>query len=726
MAVAGTDKHTVANRWMRMTGVAITDALLEWPADVFALAHVTLAQTQAFRFVLSPPADHRWPPASAGQWSDVVTDAARAWVAWVQQPDGALPELLAENWEVLIGGADTPLSQLSDGHDWRLCEALLTIHAIADEACAVLFIAADGLIEPASVYRARSRELLARTGSLARIDTHLLRVLPKVRTPPTGRASFSRYACVIRGTAEIRWHKSPFRSPGAGPETEHVNALLLPWPLRVRASDFRPVPDSVQRREKEPYGLFEFVPTETLDLDLVDRMLISARDEVDSVDAVIMPESAIDVSEIDALEALLDYHGVVGLRAGVREPATQPGHFGRNWVHIGVNPRLDSGGPLAGGTAESWLHLRQNKHHRWSLDKSQIYQYHLGGALHPDIQWWEAMEVPPLSVQFVEGGYGSTTANVVCEDLTQNDEVAEILRYVGPTFVIAYLLDGPQLASRWAARYASVLADDPGSAVLTLTSYGMVRRSRPHGRNAADVIGLWKDPNGGTREIPLEPGAQGVLLTYAADRATRRSADGRWPADTGMRIFDVAINQIAAAERGSNGADTPTAVAQSYRLDGDDVTVLTGWAEGVAEALAYSADTQRALSLLAQARAGARWREPLGIAQPSAELDRALDAIQQTVYAAAAHHGVPALQAVLTATQDSHPDEPALRRFARRVLRSTLDQLRSHDLGVHDRSLTEPSPPQRLQAGETPVRLQRQPGGHRDHRSRPQRRLARQ
>jgi hypothetical protein len=41
------------------------------------------------------------------------------------------------------------------------------------------------------------------------------------------------------------------------------------------------------------------------------------------------------------------------------------------------------------------------------------------------------------------------------------------------------LLDGPQLGSRWTARHASVVADDPGSAAITLTSYGMVRAAGP-------------------------------------------------------------------------------------------------------------------------------------------------------------------------------------------------------------------------------------------------------
>ena len=73
---------------------------------------------------------------------------------------------------------------------------------------------------------------------------------------------------------------------------------------------------SVQRLAKEPFGFFEFAPEEGLDLDLVDRVLVAARDEVGSVDVVLLPESAVEESELDALEALLDRHGVATCMPG--------------------------------------------------------------------------------------------------------------------------------------------------------------------------------------------------------------------------------------------------------------------------------------------------------------------------------------------------------------------------------------------------------------------------
>jgi hypothetical protein len=592
---------------------------------------------------------------------------------WVEDRRAGFPDLLANEWSAFRERAGIPLEQLAVAGDWRMCEALLSVHAIADEACAGLGVALDSSDGGASAYRARGRELLCRTGSMARIDGRCVRVLPKVRTPPTGRASFARYACVQGPGIEARWNKVPTRHRGTDLPSEHATLLLLPWPLRVRESDFRPVEGSVQRLGKEPFGFFEFAPTEGLDLDLVDRVLVAAHEEADSVDVVILPESAADEGDVDALENLLGRHGVAFLHTGVRQRISEAGRFPSNWIHSGVNPRLIKGesAPTASGP---WFHLRQNKHHRWSLDERQIYQYHLGGVLHPHIRWWEAMEVPRRAVQFVEVAE-LTLVSLVCEDLAQNDDIAKLMRSVGPTIVLCGLLDGPQLSSRWAARYASGLADDPGSAVLTLTSYGMVQRSRPLGREVSSVIAMWKDPARGIREIPLEAGAHGVLLTVCMDRTTRRCADGRWPVDNGTHCFDVAVEQVRASSTRSGPPISCSPTTTEQVLDVDDLSVLTAWAEGVAEVLAHA--PERAALLLEDARPGALWRTTLGVPDPSPRLSEAIDALSGEVRAAMPESNPMAFDALLTAAGEDRPGERELDGLARRVLRSMLEQRRT-------------------------------------------------
>ena len=669
------DEPTPAYVWYSVAGGPITDGLIDWPPDLFALANVILGRSEAFRFALSPEGD--WPPRRYADWAGAVEAAGRQWSAWAGDRRGAIPGLLLEEWGAFKERADTPLEQLAAGQERRLCEALLTLHAVADEACAGLGVALDSSDGDACAYRARGRELLARTGTMARVSSRFVRVLPKVCTPPTGKAAFSRYACVQGPGIEARWHKVPARHRGADVTSEYATMLLLPWPMRVRASDFRPVEGSVERLAKEPFGFFEFVPAESLDLDLLDRVLVAAREEVNSVDVVLMPECAVDEDDLPALESLLHHHGAIYLGAGVRQHSTQPGRPPGNWIHMGFNPRLEKGGALPEAAGQPWFHFRQRKHHRWSLDKSQIFQYHLGGVLHPDVQWWEAIDVPRLRVEFIEVAE-LTMVSLVCEDLAQNDDVAELMRSVGPTLVLTALLDGPQLRSRWAARYASVLADDPGSAVLTLTSMGMARRSRPHARDASPVIALWKDPRRGIREIPLEAGAHGVVLSVAMGRATRRSADGRWPVDNGTYCYDVAVQQLHAASAGSGFHPSPAAVSAPPLLEVEELTILTSWAEAVAEILAYA--PAGAAGLLAEARSGAAWRAAFGLAQPSARLGQAIDLMSQEVLASPGSDGLPSFDPLLSAANQDRPGEPPLGRLVRQVMRAALEERRTRQL----------------------------------------------
>jgi hypothetical protein len=668
---------TIASTWESASGIPFANELVDWPPDVFAFTEVILERSEAYRFVLSPPDAVEWPPSRIPAWSVAVTDEGRRWSLWTEDSSRGFPHVLLEEWRLLCESAGTPLDVLAEGKEWRLCEALLTVHAIADEACAGLGVPLDSSDCRAYLYQARGRELLARAGTLSRIHPQLLRVLPKVRTSPNGTApgSLSRYACVLRPETMARWHKIPVRHPGADVRASHANLLLLPWPLRVRETDFRPVDSPLRRDAGEPFGYFEFAPAEKLDLGLVSRVVVAARDEVESVDVVCLPESAIDESEIQSLEAVLEDHGVAMLITGVRGRASGPGRFPCNWVHTGVSPRLEKGGRTSKAGGECWFHVRQNKHHRWALDETQIFQYHLGGALHPRVRWWEGMNVPRRSLQFIELGEEIMMLSLICEDLAQMDDVAAAIRAVGPTAVFTPLLDGPQLTSRWAARYASVLADDPGAAVCTLSSFGMVQRSRPSGREPSRVVALWKDPARGTREIALDPGAQGVVITTCGARAARATVDGRKPVDNAIEWFDVAVHQVRAAT-----TPTPEKVARPETprervMEVDDLTVLTGWAQSLAEALALAPD--RVPALLADARAESGWRSALGVAEPTNRLREAFEIMTQIAQSAAPRDGRAALETVLAASEPGPHDQPGLDQLVRRVMRATLEQTRT-------------------------------------------------
>lgn len=165
----GSYELTPASVWGAVAGTEIDDALLEWPPDLFALSDLVLQRSEAHRFALSPPSGESWPPDRFGDWASAVADAGRRWSTWVEDHDEPIPELLAEEWEVFRAAAEMPLTCLSEAQDWRVCEAILSLHAIADEACAALGVSLTACEGYGALYRARGRELLARNGSLSRV-----------------------------------------------------------------------------------------------------------------------------------------------------------------------------------------------------------------------------------------------------------------------------------------------------------------------------------------------------------------------------------------------------------------------------------------------------------------------------------------------------------------------------------------------------------------------------
>jgi hypothetical protein len=602
------------------SGRPIEIDLLHWPPDLFALTDTVLERTEAYRFVVSPPEDRVFRPVRDPGWDETIAAAARDWSSWVAAPVGGPPRIVADLWAEVQTGAATPLEEVASGRAWTLCEALLSLHAISDQACAPDAISAspgasgavtDAVSAAGASFRARVRELLARTGSMSRVDRNRLRVLPKYRTPGGGIAarSIDRYMFVTGPGVDVMVPQiSPLRRR---PEHGQLNLLLLPWPMHVSDADFRPMPGSVRRRELEPYGYFDFDPSERFDVSLADRVLARATKEAERIDAVVLPENSIVEEDVPAIEAVLAKHGVSMLVAGVRSRGGTAGAFGSNWVLCAA--MIDG----------RWSHLRQDKRHRWSLDGSQIEQYHLSEVLDPRVRWWEAIEVPRRALQLIERGDGHTIASVVCEDLAQLDDATALLRAAGPSLIIALLLDGPQLASRWAARYAGVLADDPGSAVLTLSSYGMVRRCWRNGQSPSSVVALWRDRIGGTREVTLPPGAEGILLTADWSPSMRRSADGRRPT---CDVADLTLTDVRAIRAGrptSPAGAVGAGSVQRHELSPADLTVLFSWVD----ALAHSGGSG---TVLADAQSGAAWRAGLNLPQPKGRLSQALASLARS------------------------------------------------------------------------------------------------
>jgi hypothetical protein len=504
--------------------------LVWWPPDIFALTNLVLDHTEGYRFVVAPPRGEHWPPLP--RWNTELRAAAHAWREAAARNDG-LPSLARRYWDALTRFRDVPLADVRSGEAWDLTQALLTLHALADEACAGIATSGRRALEPS--FEGRAWKLLQRQGSLSRLSPTRVRIVPKTSFSPRGITirSMSRYLALCYESVDVRWRGV---EPGPPVDRTDYNVVLLPWPRSVSAADFRPVPPAlVENMDTSLFGFFEFAPQSSLRPELVNALLERALGQAGRVDAVVLPEAAVRPDELPALERTLAEHGATFLIAGVRT-RLEGSPLGRNYLHFGV--RAPTG----------WSRYEQDKHHRWGLDDSQIRQYHLTRSLDPRKHWWEAIDIRERTLHIVDVGAGVTAAPMVCEDLARLDEVTDLVRRIGPSLVVAVLLDGPQLATRWPCRYASVLADDPGSAVLTLTPFGMAARSRPPGKSRSRVVAHWNSSPDALQLIELARGADAILLTTAVRGRTLWTADGRRHEDVpGLAL--TGVHQLRARAR---------------------------------------------------------------------------------------------------------------------------------------------------------------------------------
>jgi len=190
----------------------------------------------------------------------------------------------------------------------------------------------------------------------------------------------------------------------------------------------------------------------------------------------------------------------------------------------------------------------QSKHHRWCLDESQIPRYQLGHALNPQLKWWEKIDIDDRACVFSLIRPGASLAVLVCEDLARFDPALPVLSAVGPNLVIALLMDGPQLERRWPGRYATVLADDPGSSVLTLTCVGILRRSGSGAGSYDRNIALWKEPGGETQELQLGKGDAGLVLTLQPTPTQQITLDVRLDGGTTHQLKLTGIHSIGVSK----------------------------------------------------------------------------------------------------------------------------------------------------------------------------------
>ncbi|WP_157073559.1 hypothetical protein [Sphingomonas soli] len=385
--------------------------------------------------------------------------------------------------------------------------------------------------------------------SISFANENVASVMPKSRTPRVGCTlrSLSHNLALLppRGEVRVRWG-SYDRDPGTTCD-DPLKLLVIPYPYSISDKCFSVA--GAEPGHGESWGWFKVdarwlgAPSDMRERAdafaafVVDLVTQAGCDGI-PVNGVILPEASLNEAYYRALVvALLDVPGVEFLINGATES-----QFHKRVVteEIGTDatmPDTQREGNFVSqtlflssrGTRQAVRTIRQ-KHHRWRLDESQIRQYGLQHILDTDKLWWERIDITSRSVDVMAIRPGATVTSLICEDLARVDPCQAAVRAVGPTLLVSLLMDGSQLSGRWPGRYATVLSEDPGCSVLTLTSLGLIARTDPatiSGATPKRSIGLWRDGGGGTVELILDPGAHAVAFTVRAHMEMEQTLDGR-------------------------------------------------------------------------------------------------------------------------------------------------------------------------------------------------------
>ncbi len=569
---------------------ASQDPLLPvWPPDMFAIVASVLNITGAYRRVLSPPAirvDWR-PQRPRRSWAEEMRRIGSDWRT-VFIDDGSAtqaPEQVSNWWSQLTTHRDCDLIAISHNDD--ICRLLFNLFAASDEACAgVGFMELD--LEDGSKTSRSNRKQLRDFQFQARlvlernrqspygttlcnlVHPSRARVLPKMHTPRMGMTlrSLSLHLALCPAdevrvdwaNAQSWWARSRLPMLSSAETKKSLNILLVPWPMELKPSDIRPVDRNLDGEAHRPQCLFAYQPTSKLTVngrgvcDLVRELLADAEKIVGDkdIDGVILPELAVDMEEYKQLRRLSQEAGIC-LITGIRHTPESGYCANKLSICIPLPSDVEAERELQG-------HIQvtenvQSKHHRWLLDSAQIASYGLVSRLHPDSSWWEGIEVTPRELKCVAFANWLYVCAMICEDLARQDPMASLVRSLGPSLLIALLMDGPQLTARWPSRYATVLADDPGTSVLTLTSLGMVKLSHAMRTSGKDdvsrTIALWKDAQTGVVEIQLPSDAHGVVLCITNKRCVETSADGRRDQRNDTLLVLGGVHPVRLASTGS-------------------------------------------------------------------------------------------------------------------------------------------------------------------------------
>ena len=507
-----------------------------WPPDAFALCATALQKSGCYTRAVT-----KWPPkgTTPQKWTTKITKIGKQWQDAAAKSQ--VPPQIVKWWKYLKANKNIELHELCKVRNYDFVDILIQICAAADEASAGIGLdEGDDDDFDANLPNIFFQQIVdvGYISTVCRtINPNHVRVLPKLHTPKSGITirSLSHHLALCQ-SGEVLPQYWP--APNVMNIEESMNLLLVPWPRTIVPSSFSPCKTKTGPLFNMPpeFGFFRFEIPEHKNSEAHFKKIVKfANKTVGAINGIIFPELALNGKSIKKYWSFLKKRkSPCFLISGTsNKSGGQPLDDNKAICNVPIDKRM-----------QFHLSLEQAKHHRWCLDKSQLQQYSLTTRLSEKTQWWEASKIPPRNLQFVKLSPYAVMTFLICEDLARQDPIADLVRSVGPNLVIALLMDGPQLSSRWSSRYATVLADDPGCSVLTLTSIGMARMSKCLGKPESRVVALWKDSKKGPFEIELPFDAEAIVLSLKLHRDSEWTADGRCSPNSAGRWELEAVHPV--------------------------------------------------------------------------------------------------------------------------------------------------------------------------------------
>lgn len=509
-----------------------------WPPDIFAVTGTLIERSGCY----TEAGPRRSDPASHRQY---LTDIAKLVGDWAGRPSGLfeVPPKIQALWASVVqthGNLD--ITEVISRP--KLVDDLIFLFCAADEACMGMGwdtqvgrnyfadLALASFVNVAKIPKGVPQLPYSPNSLCALVPPSAVIVMPKTLTATVGCTirSLSHHMALLPGISQCSPTWTLTNESEVTNSYKPIRLLVVPFPFNIPADSFSITEDPVhllngthtaayfglEGKWLKPKG--KTLTAAMLFGQLINPLLKQANAMTATpVTGVVLPECALSDKLATDLAKLLGKTGVSFFTTGVLSKVPSSSkirNVAKTFVlHKKAAPHL----------------LEQFKHHRWRLDRKQCEEYGLDfHRLSTAEKWWEDIDVSNRQLPFFAVRKNMSMTVLICEDLARNDPAMSVVRAVGPNLVIALLMDGPQLNGRWPSKYATVLGEDPGSGVLSVTCAGMMDRSNENWTGAKRrVVGLWRSEDTPAKEIELPDGHHGVVLHINSRKVEQHTLDTR-------------------------------------------------------------------------------------------------------------------------------------------------------------------------------------------------------